>query len=209
MPRPAWRIGVDVGGTFADAVALSPDGDVRRVKLFTDGRWRLACEPTAGGVRVSGVPGWAVAALGGCFATLPDGRRHAIRAADAEAGGACLALDPPLRAPATWIDVDAGCEAPVLAAHLACGVPPGMPLPTIDLRIGTTRGTNALLEGRIDRVAAFVDAGLEGLLEIGTQQRRGLFDLVPEVPPRTVAMTFGVPGRLAADVSAWGGVPGR
>ena len=47
MPRPAWRIGVDVGGTFADAVAVSPDGEVRRIKLFTDGRWRLACREEA------------------------------------------------------------------------------------------------------------------------------------------------------------------
>ena len=199
MPRPAWRIGVDVGGTFADAVAVSPDGEVRRVKLFTDGRWRLACEPAAGGVRVAGVPAWAAAALAGCSATAADGQRHAIRSATVDGGGTVLSLVPTTRAAPAWIDVDASCEAPVLAAHLACGVPPGMPLPAIDLRIGTTRGTNALLEGRIDRVAAFVDEGLEGLLEIGTQQRRGLFDLVPQVPPRIAALTLGVPGRLAAD----------
>ncbi|MFM9097674.1 MAG: hydantoinase/oxoprolinase N-terminal domain-containing protein, partial [Phycisphaerales bacterium] len=199
MPRPAWRIGVDVGGTFADAVAVSPDGEVRRVKLFTDGRWRLACEPAAGGVRVAGVPAWAAAALAGCSATAADGQRRSIRSATVAGGGAVLSLVPPPRAAPAWIDVDASCEAPVLAAHLACGVPPGMPLPAVDLRIGTTRGTNALLEGRIDRVAAFVDEGLEGLLEIGTQQRRGLFDLVPQVPPRIAALTLGVPGRLAAD----------
>ncbi|MFM8817319.1 MAG: hydantoinase/oxoprolinase N-terminal domain-containing protein, partial [Phycisphaerales bacterium] len=199
MPRPAWRIGVDVGGTFAAAVAVSPDGEVRRIKLFTDGRWRLACEPAAGGVRVAGVPAWAVAALAGCSATAADGQRHSIRSATVAGGGVVISLVPPSRAAPAWIDVDASCEAPVLAAHLACGVPPGMPLPAIDLRIGTTRGTNALLEGRLDRVAAFVDEGLEGLLEIGTQQRRGLFDLVPQVPPRIAAVTLGVPGRLAAD----------
>ena len=204
MPRPAWRIGVDVGGTFADAVAVSPDGEVRRVKLFTDGRWRLACEPAAGGVRVAGVPPWAVAALAGCSATDAVGQRHSIRAATADAGGTILSLDPGLRSEPGWIDVDASCEAPVLASHLACGVPPGMPLPAIDLRIGTTRGTNALLQGRIDRVAAFVDEGLEGLLEIGTQQRRGLFDLVPQVPPRIAVLTLGVPGRLAADGTSAG-----
>ena len=199
MPHPAWRIGVDVGGTFADAVAVSPDGEVRRIKLFTDGRWRLACEPARGGVRIARVPAWAVAALAGCSATDADGQRHSIRDATADPGGTVLSLDPLPRAAPAWIDVDASCEAPVLAAHLACGVPPGMPLPAIDLRIGTTRGTNALLEGRIDRVAAFVDDGLEGLLEIGTQQRRGLFDLVPQVPPRIAAVTRGVPGRLAAE----------
>ena len=201
MPRPAWRIGVDVGGTFADAVAVSPWGEVRRVKLFTDGRWRLACEATDGGLRMVGVPCWAVPALSGCSATGPDGSRRSIRTAVADPRGAIVTLEPPAGSAPAWIDVDAGCEAPVLAAHLACGVPPGASLPAIDLRVGTTRGTNALLEGRIDRVAAFVDDGLEGLLEIGTQQRRGLFDVVPQVPPRIASMTLGVPGRLAADGS--------
>jgi 5-oxoprolinase (ATP-hydrolysing) len=201
MPHPAWRIGVDVGGTFADAVAVSPDGEVRRVKLFTDGRWRLACEPAGGALRAVAVPAWAVGALAGCSATGPDGCRRAVRTAMVDGGGAIVTLDPPPAVVPAWIDVDAACEAPVLSAHLACGVPPGATLPAIELRVGTTRGTNALLEGRIDRVAAFVDDGLEGLLEIGTQQRLGLFDVVPQVPPRIAAMTFGVPGRLAADGS--------
>lgn len=201
MPGPTWRIGVDVGGTFADAVAVTPGGEVRRIKLFTDGRWRLGCVPAAGGVRAAGVPAWAIAALPGCVATGPDGRPHPIRGAAPHGDDAILAIAADAGGASGWIDVGAGGEAPVLAAHLLCGVPIGAALPDIDLRVGTTRGTNALLEGRIDRVAAFVDEGLEGLLDIGSQQRRWLFDVVPEVPPRIAAIAFGVRGRLAADGS--------
>ena len=74
-----------------------------------------------------------------------------------------------------------------------------MPLGTLELRLGTTRGTNALLEGNTDPVAAFVNEGLDGLFAIGSQQRLGLFDLVPRLPPTVVRGVFSVRGRRGAD----------
>lgn len=148
-----WRIGVDVGGTFADCVALAPDGERRRIKLLTDGRLRTRIASGGGRASFLDVPPWALPALQGMqVAQAPDG---------------------------SWADIATGEEAPVLGARLLTGTPPGMPLPAMELRVGTTRGTNALLEGRLDRVALFVNEGLEGLLEVGTQARLGLFDRVP------------------------------
>lgn len=168
-----WRIGVDVGGTFADCVARAPGGERRRVKLLTDGRLRTRIRRAGGLTEYLDVPGWAV----------PVAR--ALRETGPAAGG--------------WVDLASGEEAPVLGARLLTGTPPGTPLPRLELRIGTTRGTNALLEGRLDRVALFTNAGLEGLLEVGTQARLGLFDRVPRKPPCPVQGAFGVRIRRAAD----------
>ena len=198
MTTPRWRIGVDVGGTFADCVGLSPSGERRRLKLLTDGRLRSRAEGDAAAVQLAAVPAWAAPALAGMEAIDAAGRAVQVIAA-AWDGARCMAR---LSAAAEgWLDLRTGEEAPVLAARLLTGTPPGRPLPAMDLRVGTTRGTNALLEGRGDRVAGFVNEGLEGLFAIGTQQRLGLFDRVPRLPPRVVQDTFPVRARRAADGS--------
>jgi 5-oxoprolinase (ATP-hydrolysing) len=66
------------------------------------------------------------------------------------------------------------------------------------MRLGTTRATNALLEGRGAPVALFITRGLGDLLEIGTQQRPDLFALRIVKPPPLHSMVIEVPGRLNA-----------
>lgn len=43
------------------------------------------------------------------------------------------------------IEIDCQLEAPVLATHLISGIPIDASLPNVTVRLGTTRGTNALL----------------------------------------------------------------
>jgi N-methylhydantoinase A len=61
----------------------------------------------------------------------------------------------------------------------------------------STVATNALLEKKGARVALFVDAGFEDLIEIGRQNRTELYALSPERPGPLVprALRFGVGGR--------------
>lgn len=75
------------------------------------------------------------------------------------------------------IELDAGLEAPVLAARRLIGCPLGQALPPIDMRLGTTRGTNALLTRRGAEVALVTTLGFGDLLEIGEQSRPELFEL--------------------------------
>ena len=65
----------------------------------------------------------------------------------------------------------------MLAARLLTGTPPDAALPPIEMRLATTRATNALLERRGAAVALFVTRGFGDLLAIGTQQRPDLFAL--------------------------------
>ena len=204
MTQAGWRIGVDIGGTFADCVGIAPDGVRRRIKILTDGRVRTLAERVGElssphpQYALAALPPWTVRSLIGMTAVAADGTVRRIT--DAHAASDCCVTD--IDGPESpWFDLKSGEEAPVLAARLMTGTPPGMPLPALELRVGTTRGTNALLEGNTDPVAAFVNEGLEGLFAIGTQQRLGLFDLIPRLPPTVVRAVFGIRGRRTADGS--------
>ena len=70
---------------------------------------------------------------------------------------------------------------PVLAARLLTGTPFPTPLPAMEMRLGTTKGTNALLERKGAKTLLVVTKGFKDLLYIGNQQRPSLFQLnIPE-----------------------------
>jgi 5-oxoprolinase (ATP-hydrolysing) len=90
-------------------------------------------------------------------------------------------------------------EAPVLAARLLTCTPSDRPLPPVELRLATTRGTNALLERKGAPVALFVTRGFGDLLAIGDQSRPDLFDPAPVKPEPLYARAVEVAERRAAD----------
>lgn len=75
------------------------------------------------------------------------------------------------------IELNAGLEAPVLATRLLLGIPLDAPLPALDIRLGTTRGTNALLTRGGAKTAVLVTTGFADILRIGEQDRPELFSL--------------------------------
>ncbi len=119
---------------------------------------------------------------------------------DPEDGELRLTGPAPARAGAVF-EIRSPEEAPVLAARLLTRTPQDRPLPPMDLRLATTRGTNALLERKGAPVAFFVTRGLGDLLEIGDQARPDLFALAVEKAPPLYRSVVEVPERLAADGS--------
>jgi 5-oxoprolinase (ATP-hydrolysing) len=103
--------------------------------------------------------------------------------------------------PGSPVELSAGEEAPLLAARLITGTSFGSSLPPVAMRLATTRGTNALLTRRGARMAHFITAGFEDLLDIGGQQRPDLFALHIEKAAPLPELVIGVRERLAADGS--------
>ena len=91
-----------------------------------------------------------------------------------------------LAAPAAY-ELEAGEEAPLLAIRRVLGLPLAAPLPPCEVRLGTTRGTNALLERRGARTTLVTTRGFADVLHIGNQDRPRLFDLSIRKPPSTCA----------------------
>src|SRR5690606_12574720 len=73
------------------------------------------------------------------------------------------------------------------------------PLPPVDVRLGTTRGTNALLERKGARTAFVTTRGFADVLRIGNQDRPRLFDLAIQKPEPLFALVVEVKERLDAD----------
>ncbi len=75
------------------------------------------------------------------------------------------------------LELNPRLEAPVLATRLLLGIPLRDALPPLSVRLGTTKGTNALLTRKGSKIALLVTKGFRDLLSIGEQDRPELFSL--------------------------------
>jgi len=224
-----WKIWIDTGGTFTDCLGVDPLGELRRVKVLSSSslRGRVARIDPEDPRLLDVEADWArrppVAAgrlleemlFAGCGFRLLERTGERSPGRDAKAfeteivglqrrrTGGRLRLAEPLAREATGAVFELRCpdEAPVLAARLLTGTPQGRPLPPVELRLATTRGTNALLERKGAPTAFFVTEGFADLLEIGDQARPDLFTLAVRKRQPLYRRVVEVPERLAADGS--------
>ncbi len=201
MAQRPWRIRIDTGGTFTDCVAVDPEGHPRRAKVLSHGALRGGVV-SANGPRLrlelsESLPRGFL--IGWVLSDLEGGRVHRI--VDHEGADVLIEVEEgaSVPQPRAAIELRSGEEAPLLAARLVTGTPRGAPLPPVEMRLATTRGTNALLERSGARTALFVTEGFEDILEIGTQQRPDLFSLDIVRPRPLPEKTVGVRGRLGSD----------
>ena len=177
-----WKIWVDTGGTFTDCLAETPEGEIKRVKVLSSSKLRgKAVEQMAENafrvdqsftVNKDILRAYKIRFLG---QDLPD---NSIARFDPSNFTFTLVNSLPngLIFPCDF-ELDGGEEAPVLAARLITETALDHVLPPMDMRLGTTRGTNALLERKGANTAWLVTKGLKDLIRIGTQQRPDIFAL--------------------------------
>jgi 5-oxoprolinase (ATP-hydrolysing) len=181
---------IDVGGTFTDCLVRHPDGSMGRHKLLSSGvtKGRVGqgsnsheIIDTARRNDPSGFwTGWQLAIVG------PDGAeidRAEVVEFDRSEGRLRLRGLTKVPEPDAIYELRCDEEAPVIAIRYLLAVPLAEPVPPIVLRLGTTRGTNALLTRRGARTALVTTRGFGDVLEIGYQSRPRLFDLTIFKPP--------------------------
>ncbi len=196
-----WQLWVDTGGTFTDALAISPEGALSRAKVLSSSalRGRLAAAGEADGrVEVADLPKLPPGFAAGARFVLLESAAFAAEVIASEERQ--LTLSAPCAAPAgAAFELRFAEEAPVLAARVLTGAANLASLPPLRVRLATTRGTNALLERKGAPTAFFVTRGFGDLLTIGNQQRPDLFALEIVRPSALHGFTVEVPERLAAD----------
>jgi 5-oxoprolinase (ATP-hydrolysing) len=180
-----WQIWIDTGGTFTDCLALSPAGELKRTKVlsssFLRGRITKKITPTTFQIATS----WAFdTGLVKGYSFRIVGQNEFIKIADVR--GNTLILAHELNSSDEYLrevdfEITTHEEAPVLATRIVTETPFSAAFPPLSMRLGTTKGTNALLERKGAKVTLFVTKGFKDLLRIGTQQRPNLFQLaIPE-----------------------------
>ncbi len=199
-----YKISIDTGGTFTDCIATSPDGTILRRKVLSSSALRGSARSTDNSRKISirleyETPGDFF--KGYDFSLLDDpGRSCKIISSDEKES--TITLSDELSLPSDQyvpFEIQSPEEAPVLAARLVTQTPIGSPLPPLQLRLSTTKGTNALLERRGGRTLFLITEGFKDLLKIKNQQRSDLFSLNIRKPEPFYHKIIEVPERLDAD----------
>jgi 5-oxoprolinase (ATP-hydrolysing) len=201
MPATRPEFWIDVGGTFTDCLVRDPSGSVRTHKLLSTGVYKSALAEGSDRTRLRRADslaeppdffvGWTVTLLATSSVGATDSNSaSAIRpgdplhqpirviAQDAATRALLLAEPLPLEPLAGLaVELSAGLDAPVAGIRFLLGRRLEEPVGPIVLKLGTTRGTNALLERKGARTALVTTRGFADILRIGTQNRPRLFDL--------------------------------
>ncbi len=181
----AWEFWIDVGGTFTDSFARAPDGRVTHYKILSSGTVKGAVghgssldrilDPARTADPQGFWTGYRLRLLDAEGGTVHDTK---VSRFHREAGG--LQLAQPLgHVPAAGTRYELSCrsEAPLVAIRYLLGLPLERPIPQVAVRLGTTRGTNALITRRGARTALVTTRGFGDILHIGYQNRPRLFEL--------------------------------
>ena len=204
MPISVWA---DVGGTFTDCIIHDSLGR-RETKVLSSGLIRAAVDSIIGhhAIKLTSIAcadtdqfwrGASVSAIHRDGSATPLGTI-------ASQLGETISLEDPIPASIRGgglnaVEIDAHLEAPVLAVRLLLRLPLNQPLPPTEVRMGTTRGTNALLTRQGAKTALLITRGFADILRIGEQDRPDLFSLVITKPAPLTEQVVEVTERLDAN----------
>ena len=172
-----WKIWIDTGGTFTDCIAISPLGKLTRMKVLSSGILRTRASNVQRNRLTVALPmAFSNNFLRGFTLRMGTELRSII---GFDATTTEMTVDAPFSPEndAKQLEIYTGEEVPVFAARLLTETHLGEIFPPIEMKLGSTRGTNALLERKGARTAFLITKGLRDLIQIGNQQRPNLFAL--------------------------------
>ena len=206
MHDKASQFWIDVGGTFTDCFLRQADGTLRRKKLLSSGVTRSVVGTGSTATVIidserSGDPegfwtGFSVRLLDSAGAVVDENR---VLKFDPNEGR--LELTQAFKVPPALgqrYELQSAEEAPLLAIRYLLGLRPQDRFPKISVRLGTTRGTNALLTREGARTALVTTKGFADLLNIGNQNRPRLFELNIRKPTPLTSAVLEIDERLSA-----------
>lgn len=175
-----WKIWVDTGGTFTDCLALSPKGDLKRLKVLSNSALRghiisqpmphILCAKLSWPVSKPIYENYMLKIIGTnlqryiAFVDFSENKIHLKEAL-------------PVKCEGLTFEITTNEEVPVFAARLITETSLDQKFPALEMKLGSTRGTNAILERKGAKTAFLVTRGFKDLLVIGNQQRPDLFTL--------------------------------
>lgn len=189
-----WKVAVDTGGTFTDCIAVSPKGERTYLKLLSSSCLRGFVDEVIDEKTMRIRSNWSVKGYDFAgYKLVINGESTIVTATDADV----FTLKSSIAYGAGDVfEITGEEEVPVFAARLLTSTPLHKPVPPLEMRLGFTKGTNALLERKGGRVAFLVTKGFKDLIRIGNQQRPDLFALNIQKPGPLYAEVFEIEERI-------------
>lgn len=202
-----WQFWIDVGGTFTDCVARLPSGELRRRKVLSSAvtKGQISARPRAdqfADQRRVGDPldfwqGWQLRWRHSSGQWIDGGL---ISGSDRDRGILTVRIrDHELPPIGTAYELASELDSPTVAVRFLLGLGAGTPLPPVEIYLGTTRGTNALLTRTGARTAFVTTRGFADILRIANQDRPELFALAIVKPQPLFERAVEIDERVAAD----------
>lgn len=200
----SWQFWIDVGGTFTDCIGVGPQGEIRQFKTLSSGVAkgsisRRTENEISDSLRVNDPTDFWV----GAVCRLFDSKGHLLRhsaVSDFKPDTGTLRLrDNSIPQGALLYELDLQIPAPVLAVRWILRLAYHQKCPKVNVRFGTTRGTNALLTRTGARTALITTQGFGDVPLIGNQDRPELFDLNISKPESLFTTVVEIDERIAAD----------
>ncbi|MEO1655628.1 MAG: hydantoinase/oxoprolinase N-terminal domain-containing protein, partial [Bacteroidota bacterium] len=183
-PNNIQSIALDTGGTFTDCLAWDQEKKMYRLKVLSKGALRGKISQVIDPRRIQVSANWPIKRdiLRDYHFELLGGQTLSSRVISYDWKNQILEIADELSEelvsnPDLSFELHAGEEAPVLAMRMLTSCTREEPLPALEIKLGTTKGTNALLEKKGAVTAFVVTKGFKDLLKIKTQQRPDIFAL--------------------------------
>jgi 5-oxoprolinase (ATP-hydrolysing) len=177
-----YKIYVDTGGTFTDCIGIDPAGRQTRLKVLSNSSLRGTITDVISDVEFKIHETWNLTRdlLNGYSFRMLPGPYRGVRIKSYNINTSVITLNRPLpetKAGNRSFEITSEEEAPILGARLLTGTALNEEFPPMIFKLGSTRGTNALLERKGANTLFVVTRGFADLLEIGNQARPDIFAL--------------------------------
>lgn len=180
MTTESYQICIDTGGTFTDCIGTKPNGELIRYKILSNGTLRGLIKKAVSKSILIIDESWKLnhdIIRGYSFRLLAE-KYSACKIVSFNCKSGELVLDnnlPYLPKAGTSFEITAHEEAPVLGARLITATALDASFPPLELKLGSTKGTNALLEKKGAKTLLLITKGFRDLLKIGNQSRPNIF----------------------------------
>lgn len=197
-----WELWIDTGGTFTDCIARDPQGNTKRLKVLSNSVIRG---------KIIGHPGTDLLDVDMAWPVDEDifadyylrviGTKFQAKVKRVDLSNGRITVASPIKGigAGSFVELSTGEEVPLLAARLLTKTRLDSPFPILEMKLGSTRGTNAILEHKGAATALLVTSGFKDLLVIGNQQRPDLFALNVQRPEPLYQYVSEIEERIAAD----------
>lgn len=178
----SFQISIDTGGTFTDCIATDNFGTEYRCKILSSSSIRGEVIEQFSVNKFKVKQSWLLKRdILKDYLFLILGHDFQASVLSFDIHESILTIDKPLpesiHNQVFSFALTANEEAPVLGARLITETALSESFPPIEMRIGSTKGTNALLEMKGAKTAFIVTKGFKDLLVIGNQSRPDIFAL--------------------------------